>query len=67
MNQRKIAMQNVKLKSVKTHKYNGIERKKGATYSANLSDPEARNSLALGRAELVKSKEYKTRDMKAEK
>ena len=60
-------MQNVKVKSVKTHKYNGIERKKGATYTASLSDPEVRNSLALGRVELVQSKEYKTRMMKAEK
>lgn len=60
-------MQNAKLKVKKSHKYDGIERKKGATYTASLSDPEVRNSLALGRVELAQSKEYKTRMMKAEK
>lgn len=64
-------MKKVKLKSLKTHDYEGEEKKKGVTYTADLS--KSRFNLALGRAKLVKQdkkeskKGYKTRDMKAEK
>lgn len=64
-------MKKVKLKAIKTHDYEGEQKKKGVTYTADLN--KSRFNLALGRAKLVKSKketlkkDYNTRDMKAEK